>query len=468
MGQTRANCRDRRESVGSLTAAIDIAEVLDQGRWTRYQRFLTVVSALAIIFDGFDIQILGFAIPTLMKEWALPRAAFGPVLALGLAGMAVGSPFAGYLGDRAGRRPALIFSLILFAAATLATSFVASIAGLAVLRFLTGLGTGGALPNATALVAEFAPRRHRPMAVKLTLVCVPLGGMLGGLIAARVLPSLGWRALYLLGGLTPLAFAVFLWFALPESPRFLAQDSRRWPALERLLRKMGRAVAPSSAFCDTGERSAHRIAPLRALLGPAQRRDTAGLWLAFFFCLGSIYLVFGWLPAMLTARGIDMASASRGLAVYNLGGVAGVFVWAALVTALGSRRPLLSGALAAAGSAIAILLVPAASGSAGALLLAGLALNGLLANAVQTSMYALAAHIYPTSVRASGIAYAAGIGRAGGIVSSIGGAAIIAAGPGAYWGTLAVSMVIAFAGLAWVRGHIPAIPASPGIERSSG
>jgi AAHS family 4-hydroxybenzoate transporter-like MFS transporter len=168
-------------------------------------------------------------------------------------------------------------------------------------------------------------------------------------------------------------------------------------------------------------------------------------------------LIFGWLPAMLTSQGMDVVTASRGLALYNFGGVLGVFIWAVLIMQLGSRRPLLSGALAAAGSALAILLIPIQMQGGRELMLAGLALNGLLAQAVQTSMYALAAHVYPTTVRASGVACAAAVGRVGGMLSSIFGAAIIGAGAGAYWGTLATSMACAFAGLAWVRSHYPAL-----------
>jgi len=183
------------------------------------------------------------------------------------------------------------------------------------------------------------------------------------------------------------------------------------------------------------------------------------LWFAFFFCLGSIYLIFGWLPAMLTSQGMDVATASRALALQNFGGVLGVLIWAVLITRLGSRGPLLSGSLAAAGSALAILLIPIQMQGGRELMLAGLALNGLLSQAVQTSMYALAAHVYPTGVRASGVACAAAVGRIGGILSSIFGAAIIGAGAGAYWGTMAASMVCAFAGLAWVRSHYPALGA---------
>ena len=440
-----------------MSRTVDIAALLDDSSWSTYQKLLTILAALAVIFDGFDIQILGFVIPSLMREWHVARNDFGPVLAVGLAGMAVGGPLAGYCGDHLGRRPALIGCVMIFGLATIATAFVNGLLGLTLLRFVTGMGTGGALPNAGTLTAEFAPLRRRPAAVKLTIVCVPLGGMLGGLLAARVLPSLGWRGLYEIGGALPLIFAMVLWAALPESPRFLARRPEMWPRLARLLTRMGHAVPMGGPFEDRAERGNTKRASLRTLFGPGLARDTAGLWIAFFFCLGSIYLVFGWLPAMLTAQGLDVATASSGLAVYNFGGVLGVLVWAVLVTILGSRRPLLSGALACAGSALALLVVPIQAHGDHTLLIGCLGINGLLANAVQTSMYALAAHVYPTSVRATGVAYSATIGRMGGLLSSLLGAFVIQAGARTYWYVLAMAMVCAFAGLAWVRSHYPAI-----------
>ena len=441
----------------SPAQTIDVAALLDETSWSIYQKLLTILAALAIIFDGFDIQILGFAIPSLMRDWHVARADFGPVLAIGLAGMALGGPIAGYFGDRFGRRITLIGCILLFALATLATMLVHNVAELAVLRLVTGLGTGGALPNASALAAEFAPLRRRPMAVKLTLVCVPLGGMLGGLLAARVLPQLGWRGLYAAGGALPLLFVGVLWLALPESPRFMARTPSLWPQLARLLTRMGHPVSTSAAFEDRAEPLAGVRASLGALFRGGLARDTTGLWIAFLFCLGSIYLVFGWLPAMLTAQGLDLATASSGLAAYNLGGVFGVLLWAVLLTILGSRGPLLSGALACSGSAIVLLLVPIQTRGDHLLLIGCLGLNGLLANAVQTSMYALAAHLYSTSVRATGIAWSATIGRTGGLLASLFGAVLIQAGGGAYWYALAIAMVLAFAGLAWVSSHYPAI-----------
>lgn len=439
-----------------MSRAIDAGALLDGGAWSRYQKLLTALAALAVIFDGLDIQILGFAIPALAREWYVQRSDFAPVLVIGLAGMALGSPLAGYCGDRFGRRTALMGCVALFGLGTLAAVFARGLVDLAVLRFLTGMGAGGALPNAGALAAEFAPLRWRPVAVKLTIVCVPLGGVLGGLIAARVMPAWGWRALYAIGGAAPLLLVLVLWWALPESPRFLAQRPAQWPQLARLLTRMGHATPEGATFEDRTERAGDGRAALRTLFGPGLARDTAGLWIAFFSCLGSVYLVFGWLPAMLSAHGLSLATSSSALAVYNFGGVLGVLAWAALMTWKGSRGPMLWGALAGVASALALPAAPIQARGDHTWLIAGLFVNGLLVNAVQTAMYALAAHVYPTRVRASGVAYAAAIGRVGAMLSSLGGAAIIQAGANAYWHALAAAMFCTFAGLALVRRHFPA------------
>ena len=430
-----------------MNAAIEAGVWIDKAPWTLYQKGLTLLAALAIVIDGFDIQVLALVIPSLTQEWAVARSEFAPVLAAGLVGMAVGGPMFGYWGDRWGRRPALIGAVMLFAMASLATVFCGSVAALGVLRFFTGFGAGGALPAAGALSAEFAPLHRRPVAVKLTIVCVPLGGMLAGFLAALVLGSHGWRTLYLIGGIAPLVLAAVLWRLLPESPRFLAQHKSGWPALERFLRLAGHTVPQGSAFAAE---AAPTRAPIGELFARTYLRDTIALWLAFFSCLGGIYLVFGWLPALLTSQGMDLARASSGLGVYNMGGVAGVFIWAGLTTWFGSRGPMTIGAAAAAASALAMLAIPPIDGAP----MAGIGLHGLLANAIQTSMYALAAHVYPTPIRATGVACAAAMGRIGGILSSLAGSAVIGAGPRAYWASLAAAMIVAMCGLATIERHI--------------
>jgi len=271
-----------------MTQTINVAALLDSHPWSTYQKLLTTLIALAVVFDGFDIQILGFAIPALIRDWHVSRDAFGPILAVGLGGMVLGGPLAGYLGDRVGRLTTLIGCVAIFGMATLATAFAQGLVGVSMWRLIAGMGTGGALPNVSALTAEFAPLRRRPTAVNLTLVCVPLGGMLGGVLAAWVLPTFGWRWLYAIGGILPLLCAIVLWAVLPESPRFLARQPMHWPQLARLLTRIGHVIPADSAFEDGTERVTANRASLRNLFGPGLARETVGLWIAFFLCLGSI------------------------------------------------------------------------------------------------------------------------------------------------------------------------------------
>ena len=179
----------------------DVGAILDEGAWSGYQKLLVAATALTIVLDGLDNQLLAVAVPAVMREWALPRAAFASVLASGMVGMMIGGAIGGYVGDRVGRRAALLGSVISFGALTLLISLASSVTMLAVLRFLAGLGLGGAMPNAAALSSEYVPIRHRAFAVTLTIVCIPLGGTLAGLTGAQILPSYGWRALFVVGGI---------------------------------------------------------------------------------------------------------------------------------------------------------------------------------------------------------------------------------------------------------------------------
>src|SRR5438067_522674 len=196
---------------------IDIGSVLDEGEWSTHQKLLVLATALAIILDGLDNQVLGAAVPALMREWSLPRPAFAWVLASGMFGMMLGGAGGGFIGDRVGRRVALIASVLVFGILTVLVSFAGSVGALGMLRFFAGLGLGGAMPNAAALSSEYVPRRHRPFAVTLTIVCIPLGGTLAGLFGAEILPRYGWRALFLAGGIVPLVLAAVLFQVLPES-----------------------------------------------------------------------------------------------------------------------------------------------------------------------------------------------------------------------------------------------------------
>jgi AAHS family 4-hydroxybenzoate transporter-like MFS transporter len=436
--------------------AIDVGATLDHGPFTPMQRCVVLLAALSIVFDGFDSQLIGFAIPVLMREWGVARGAFAPVVAAGLIGMGVGSACAGLIADRFGRRWAIIGSVLLFGAATCAIGFAPDIATIAGLRFVAGLGIGGALPSATTMTAEFTPARRRTVMVTATIVCVPLGGMLAGLFAHGVLPAYGWRGLFVIGGALPLGLGALLVRALPESPRYLARRPQRWAELGRLLARMRRPVAPGAVFADAGEPAAHASSGFRALFAAGQARDTLALWCAFFMCLLAVYSAFSWLPTMLIAAGLDVSTAGAGLTAYNLGGVLGALGCAFAIGRFGSRVPLALCCVGGAASAAALLGVDA--GAHTRWLIVGLGAHGLFVNAVQSTMYALCAHIYPTPVRATGTASALAFGRLGAILSAFAGAAVITAGGApAYLAMLAAAMGAVCVALLAVRRHIPRV-----------
>src|SRR5436309_7485747 len=254
----------------------DIGTMLDEGPWSRYQKLLVVGTALTIILDGLDNQLLGAAIPALMREWRVPGPAFASVQASGMVGMMIGGATGGSIGDRIGRRAALLGSVLSFRVLTVLISFAGGVTTLAILRFFAGLGFGGPMPNAAALSSEYVPRRHRPFAVTLTIVCIPLGGTLAGLMGAQILPRYGWRVLFLVGGIVPLALAAVLLKLLPESPRFLARHKERWAELGAILRRLGHRVPEDAAFIDAVEKPVARVS-VSELLAPEFRRDTLAL-----------------------------------------------------------------------------------------------------------------------------------------------------------------------------------------------
>jgi AAHS family 4-hydroxybenzoate transporter-like MFS transporter len=434
--------------------SLDVGAILDEGDWSSYQKLLVAATALTIVLDGLDNQLLAVAVPAMMREWALPRPAFASVLASGMIGMMIGGAIGGYIGDRVGRRVALLGSVISFGALTLLVSFAGSVTTLAALRFLAGLGLGGAMPNAAALSSEYVPIRYRAFAVTLTIVCIPLGGTLAGFTGAQILPAYGWRTLFIVGGIVPLVLAVILFKVLPESPRFLARHRARWGELSSLLNRLGHALPADAEFVDARESSVGRPSA-GSLLVPEFRRDTLALCASFFFCLLSVYVGANWVPSLLSTAGFDVGVSSYGLTAFNLGGVVGAVLGAILISRLGSRVTMLAMAAGAvAGSALlASVVISSLSGFA---VLAMLAWTGGLINAVQTTMYALAAHVYPTAIRATGVGTAVAFGRIGGVVSPYAGAwALESGGAPRFFTLITATMAVVFVTLAAVRNHIP-------------
>ncbi len=439
-------------------AAVEVTAVVDGARFGPHALLVSVLTTLALVFDGFDIQAIAFAAPKLMSEWGIDRAALAPILAAGLLGMFFGALVLGMVGDRYGRRRALLASIALMAVSSLLAATADGPAKLATWRFLTGLGLGGALPNAAALMVEFAPLAIRTVVVAITVVGVPIGGMLGAAIAARLVPAFGWPSIFLLGGVLPglLLLAMARW--LPESPQYLARRPTRARELARSLnRVLGETRYDGSERFTNRDVTAggEKAGPL-ALFGAPHRRETLVIWLIFFTNVFTVYCFFSWTPTVLSAVGLPLATALRGLLLFNLGGVAGALLGGWWMGRAGSRPVLLTLAGGAALSTLALGWVEATPQDNLALM-ALLLVAGAGVSGVQVQMYTVAASAYPTQLRATGVGWALGTARLGGVLSAFAGSVVQTLGTGLrpFFTGIALVIVATFTGIVLLRRHLP-------------
>jgi AAHS family 4-hydroxybenzoate transporter-like MFS transporter len=433
---------------------VDVGAVLDDGQFSGYQKLLVFATAMTIILDGFDNQVMGGAIPALMRDWHIAtRGPFSYVLTAGMVGMMVGGAIGGVLGDKFGRRVALLGSVISFGILTVFVSMANNIETLIVLRFFAGLGLGGAMPTATAISSEYVPRIKRPVAVTLTVICVPLGGAFAGWIGGFILPRYGWRVLFAVGGALPLVLAAFLFFVLPESPRYMAGLQERWGELRALLRKLGHNVPDDTTFVDPHEKATKR-ASIGALFVPEFRADTIALFACFLFCFFGAYMGTNWVPSMLDRAKFDVGTASYGLLAWNLGVLVFALVAAFIIPRIGSRFTMLVLAAGSIAGCVTLAMMNITPSQVVPVFIM-LGITGGLVNATQTTMYALAANVYPTSIRATGVGTTVAFGRIGGVLSPIIGAPVLDAGTTPYFFAIAGTMSVTFIALAAVKRHVP-------------
>ena len=336
-----------------MTNVVDVDSVLDGVRFRGLPLTVLICSAVVLALDGFDIQVIGFVAPALTTEFGVTRAALGPVLAASLVGMAIGGLGVGPVGDRIGRRAAVLLSTAIFALGTLLGSTAPSIETLALWRLLTGVGLGGAMPNVTALMAEYAPPRWRSLTICAAIAGVPVGGMLGAALAAEIIPAFGWRAIFVLGGVLPLLWLVVMYFLLPESPRYLAARGNRPTDLAALLNRV-----EGHARFKGEETFVLRSTPVdgdakgvRALFSHELMRDTLAAWVIFGTNIFAVYAIFNWAPVVLTSLGLGLPTAVRGLLLFNLAGVVGSLTLSLLIPRRGSRWLLALCAIGAAAAA---------------------------------------------------------------------------------------------------------------------
>ncbi len=393
---------------------------LENQRLGALQIRVVAICVLIQMCDGYDVGSIGWAVPSLTHAWHLAPSAFSLAFLWSNIGVMIGALASGPIGDRIGRKPLLLASIAIFGAASLASAFSPSLGWLSGLRFFTGVGIAGAFSGTTALTGDYAPQRLRATMIMVTFTGAPLGGFIGGMIVAALLRHYSWPVIFVLGGGFPLVLLLIMMLWLPESPRFLAAKASITPRDRALLARLD--LAPGQAglhgFDVAGEN------PVKMLLGQGYALQTVLLWVIFFCSLLDLFLFVFWLPEVLHLTGMTPPQAVFASSLIPLGGIFAVLYLGLAIDRFGPERALalhyVAGAVFVA--VIALALLPYLA------LLAILFFAGTTIIGSQTGANAACGALYPARMRTSGIGWALGIGRLGGIAAAPLGGALLAWG----------------------------------------
>ena len=394
--------------------ALTVTEVMDERPLSRFQITTIGFCGLVLLLDGFDTQAMGFLVPPIAEELNIPLSAFGPVLSAGLFGLMLGAMASGPIADRFGRKWAIIVSAIVFGSFSLLTATASSLDELVTLRFLTGLGLGGAMPNVVALASEYAPKRLQSTLVTLIFVGMGGGAVLASIVGAAMIPVWGWRSVFYVGGILPIALALTLVKALPESVRFLLArggDARRVAAI------MSR-IAPDIAHASFKPESAPIVRTgiaVKYLFTDGRTPGTILLWIPFFMNLLILYFILSWMPSLLRQAGFPVSAGITAVLMFSIGGIVGTVLQGPLMNRLGVFGGIFGEFIAS------LLLVIFASQifENFPLMMVVTFVLGMTVQGAQAGINALSAMYYPTAIRSTGVGWALGIGRIGSIVGPL-------------------------------------------------
>jgi MFS transporter, AAHS family, 4-hydroxybenzoate transporter len=399
----------------SDSPAVDISELIDRRPLGALQIRVLILCGLAALLDGMDLQSIGLAAPSMIRALHVEPRAFAAVFSAALLGLMLGAFVLGPLADRIGRKRVLIVSVLVFGAFSLCTAFTGSLRTLLVMRFLTGLGLGGAMPSFLSLGAEFIPHQRRTVLLSVLWAGFPLGGVLGGLLASRIIPEFGWQSVFYIGGSLPLVLAVVLMAALPESPAFLVASGASSAHIARLVSRIGGAgsFSPSNRFVLTEERVSTRS--VTHLFTEGRAGGTLLLWTTYFLIFLMLVTNTAWSPTLLHAAGIEVQQSGIAMAAFNLGSVIGTSIVGLMIRRWGVY-PTLSVLFLIS----AVMLGAIGSAAPSFALIIGLqGLAGFFLGAGSSGLIALAPIFYPVAIRSTGVGWATTMGRFGSFVGPL-------------------------------------------------
>jgi MFS transporter, AAHS family, 4-hydroxybenzoate transporter len=391
--------------------AFDVPAFINARPIGAIQYGIVILCGLVMFLDGFDTQAISYMAPMIAREWELPREVLGPIFSSALAGLMVGYLALSPLSDQLGHRRLILVSTVTFGLLTLITVFASNVTELIALRFLTGIALGGAIPSTVALTTEYLPKRLRATFVLAIYCGFSLGFVAAGGAAAALIPVWGWRSMLWVGAVVPLALAVFVFFFLPESLDFMVRTKAASQNIWRTIRSIDATLPDHAPHRFSTELEAERSA-VRSLFQSGRGLGTVVLWLVFGLNLAEFYALQSWLPTILTSHGFSPNAIALATSMTTVGGIVAAFAIGPAMDLLG---PYLSLAVVYfAGVVFVALMGPAISAPSWVLTVASFC-AGFSISGGQKSVIALAAIFYPAPIRSTGIGWALGVGRLGGI-----------------------------------------------------
>ena len=397
---------------------IDVHQIIDNARFSRFHWMVMALCALLLIFDGYDLFIYGVVLPSIMQEWGLTPLQAGALGSYALFGMMFGALAFGTLADRIGRKKGIAICFALFSSATIVNGFASNPTEFGICRFLAGLGCGGLMPNAVALMNEYAPKRLRSTLVAIMFSGYSVGGMLAAGVGIYMLPRFGWEAMFFAAAVPLLLLPLILW-KLPESVGFLVRQGRHEQAREMLLKIQPGLHIDAADQLHMSDSKGKGVAVFE-LFRDGRALRTLCLWLAFFCCLLMVYALSSWLPKLMANAGYSLGSSLSFLLALNFGGMAGAILGGWLGDRFNLSKVMVAFFVAAA---VSISLLGFKSPTPLLYLLIFVA--GATTIGTQILLYAGAAQFYGLSIRSTGLGWASGIGRNGAIVGPLLGGALM-------------------------------------------
>jgi MFS transporter, AAHS family, 4-hydroxybenzoate transporter len=421
-----------------------ITQVLDQG-FSFYQCLVIFLCFLIALLDGFDTQAVAFTGPAIIEAFDLEAKALAPVLTAGIIGMTIGAMGMGILGDRWGRRKTLMACVLVFGVATLLTAYVNTLEQIFILRVIAGLGMGGATPVLLALAAEYSPSRFKGLVTTGVLLALPAGAMLGGLLAASIIPIWGWQSIYFIGGGIPLLLLMILFFILPESLQYLSQRKsiQSHQSITKILNRITpKPINLSISDYENQQNEKIKAGRLNSLFQQGLAKITIAVWGTYFFNWIAWFMLLSWLPTILKQAGLEPSQAPYASVTVNAAFILFALPLAYYLPKLNTIKILsfmfICGVLIACALGLTI-----ATQQWGMIFIL-IALAGFGIGGQQLALNYLVIASYPTEVRATATGWAIGMGRLGAIIgSAVGGIVLTWSGVNGYFFTLAMPLVIA-------------------------